>query len=68
VRYARISKSALRDLNARYMAAVRLWALDTMLLLCREGDKSRDTMTPKSPADSTAGTAKPAILKQVLYK
>jgi len=39
----------------------RWWALETMSVICTEGDKSLDTMTPKSRVCVTAGKVHPLI-------
>ena len=40
---------------------------ETMLLMCKEGDRSCETKTPRSQADSTTGNVAPLILRLVLW-
>jgi len=45
----------------RSIEADRWWALETMSVIRTEGDKSFDTMTPKSRVCITTGKVRPLI-------
>jgi len=44
------------------MAFARLWALATMVFICRRGDRSLDIVIPRSTQKFTTGNVLPSIL------
>ena len=48
-------------MNVQSIKPARWFALETMSVICTEGDKSLETMTPKSRVCVTTGKVQPLI-------